>query len=87
MPGAKQLEWIDLIDKRTHRFKSAAELKKLFADAGVELDRPTAAHCQSGGRAAVMAFGLELMGGKGREELLSQLVGVGKRRRHADRQA
>ena len=30
----------------------------------VALDKPTATHCQSGGRAAVMAFGLELMGAK-----------------------
>lgn len=62
IPGAKQLEWIDLIDKPTHRFKSPDELKKVFAAAGIELDRPTATHCQSGGRAAVMAYGLELMG-------------------------
>jgi len=64
IPGAKQLEWIDLIDKQTQRFKSAAELRKVFASAGVALDRPTATHCQSGGRASVMAFGLELMGAK-----------------------
>jgi thiosulfate/3-mercaptopyruvate sulfurtransferase len=64
VPGAKHLEWIDLIDKPTHRFKPPAELQKLFAAAGVRLDRPTATHCQSGGRAAVMAYGLELMGAK-----------------------
>ena len=64
IPGAKQLEWSDLIDNKTHRFKSAADLRKLFADAGVALDRPTATYCQSGGRAAVMAFGMELMGAK-----------------------
>jgi thiosulfate/3-mercaptopyruvate sulfurtransferase len=62
MPGAKHLEWIDLIDKTTHRFKSPAELKKLFDDAGIDLEKSTATHCQSGGRAAVMAYGLELMG-------------------------
>lgn len=64
IPGAKQLEWIDLIDKDSHRFKSPDELKKLFDAAGIELDRPTATHCQSGGRASVMAYGLELMGAK-----------------------
>lgn len=62
IPGAKHLEWDDLIDEDTHQFKSASELKALFAQAGIELDRPTSTHCQSGGRAAVMAFGLELMG-------------------------
>jgi 3-mercaptopyruvate sulfurtransferase SseA len=30
----------------------------------VRLDRPTATYCQSGGRAAVMVFGLELMGAR-----------------------
>jgi thiosulfate/3-mercaptopyruvate sulfurtransferase len=64
IPGAKHLEWIDLIDKDTHRFKPPADLAKLFDSAGVRLDRPTATHCQSGGRAAVMAYGLELMGAK-----------------------
>lgn len=64
VPGARHLEWIDLIDKDTHRFKPPAELKKLFDAAGIALDRPTATHCQSGGRAAVMAYGLELMGAR-----------------------
>jgi len=64
MPGAKQLEWTDLLEADTQRFKPAGELKKLFADAGIALDKPTATHCQSGGRASVMAFGMELMGAK-----------------------
>ncbi len=64
MPGAKQMEWTDLLEPATLRFKPADDLKKLFADAGIALDKPTATHCQSGGRASVMAFGLELMGAK-----------------------
>lgn len=64
IPGAKQLEWIDLLDKDTQRFKGSGDMKKLFDGAGIKLDEPTATHCQSGGRAAVMAFGLELMGAK-----------------------
>jgi thiosulfate/3-mercaptopyruvate sulfurtransferase len=64
IPGAKHLEWSDLIAPETHRFKDAAELKRLFDRAGVDLNRPTASHCQSGGRASVMAFGLELMGAR-----------------------
>lgn len=64
IPGAKQLEWVDLIDKDTRRFKPAGEVKKLFADAGIDLSKTTATHCQSGGRASVMAFALELMGAK-----------------------
>jgi len=64
IPGAKHLEWIDLVDLDTQRFKSPKALCQLFDRAGVELDRPTAAYCQSGGRASVMAFGMELMGAK-----------------------
>lgn len=62
IPGAKHLEWIDLIDKKTQRFKTVAELRGLFQASGIELARPTATHCQSGGRASVVAFGMELMG-------------------------
>ena len=64
IPGAKQLEWTDLLEPATQRFKPSDELKKLFSDAGIALDKPTATHCQSGGRASVMAFGMELMGAK-----------------------
>jgi len=64
IPGAKHLEWSDLIDQKTQRFKSPEELQHLFDQAGIDLDRPTASHCNGGGRAAVMAFGLELMGAK-----------------------
>jgi len=62
IPRAKHLEWTDLIDKPTQRFKTSDQLRQLFAAAGIELDKPTATYCQSGGRASVMAFGLELMG-------------------------
>lgn len=63
IPGAKNLEWIDLIDKPTQRFKGPAELRSLFQAAGIDLGRGTATYCQSGGRASVMAFAMELMGG------------------------
>lgn len=62
IPGAKQLEWIDLIDKKTHRFKSPADLRKLLEQTGIAIDKPTATYCQSGGRAAVMAFTMEVVG-------------------------
>lgn len=62
IPGAKHLEWSDLIEPQTQRFKPASELQKLFDDAGIELDKPAAAHCQSGGRSSVMVFAMELMG-------------------------
>jgi thiosulfate/3-mercaptopyruvate sulfurtransferase len=62
IPGAKPLEWSDLLEPTGQRFRSPEELKKRFAEAGIQLDQPTVAHCQGGGRAAVMAFGMELMG-------------------------
>jgi len=64
IPGAKHLEWSDLIDKQTQRFKPPAAIRDLFEQAGIEVDRPTATHCQGGGRSSFMAFGLELMGAK-----------------------
>jgi thiosulfate/3-mercaptopyruvate sulfurtransferase len=64
IPGAKHLEWIDLLDKTSQRFKSSDEITKLFKDAGIDPAAKTATHCQSGGRASVMAFALELMGAK-----------------------
>lgn len=64
IPGAKHLEWSDLLDKETQQFKPADQIRKLFQDAGINVNQPTATHCQGGGRASVMAFGLELMGAK-----------------------
>jgi thiosulfate/3-mercaptopyruvate sulfurtransferase len=62
IPGAKHLEWSDLIDAETGRLKPADKLRELFEKAGINLQQPAVTHCQSGGRASVMAFGLELMG-------------------------
>jgi len=64
IPGAKHLEWSATLDPKTGRFKSPAELAKLLEDAGIDPKKPSTTYCQSGGRASVMAFVLELMGGK-----------------------
>jgi thiosulfate/3-mercaptopyruvate sulfurtransferase len=64
IPGAVHQEWTDAIDKKTQRFKSAGELIELFKQNQIDLARPTVTYCQSGGRAAVLAFTLELMGVK-----------------------
>jgi thiosulfate/3-mercaptopyruvate sulfurtransferase len=63
IPGAKNLDWSDLIDK-DGRFKSADELRQLFKERDISLKGPAVTYCQSGGRASVMAFALELMGAK-----------------------
>ncbi len=64
MPGAKHLDWTNLIDPETQRFKKANELRRLFDNADIDLEGPLACHCQSGARASVMVFALELMGAK-----------------------
>lgn len=64
IPGATHKEWTEVIDKKTQRFKRPQELTRLFQEAGIKLDQPSVTYCQSGGRAAVMAFALELMGVK-----------------------
>lgn len=64
IPGALHLEWTKAIDPRTQRFKSPEELTKIFRAAGIDPTRPSVTYCQSGGRAAVLAFTLELMGGR-----------------------
>ena len=60
--GAIHREWSDLVNAQTGRFKSPAELAALLRESGIDAKRPTVTYCQSGGRAAVMAFALELMG-------------------------
>lgn len=62
IPGARHLEWSDLLDPETGRFRTAAELSAKFLAAGIDPGRPAVTHCQTGGRASVMVFGLELMG-------------------------
>ena len=64
IPSAIHLEWSDAIDKKTERFKGPEELARILKKAGIDPARPSATYCQSSGRAAVMAFTLELMGAK-----------------------
>jgi thiosulfate/3-mercaptopyruvate sulfurtransferase len=62
IPGAVNLEWKQLVDTKTNKFKSAGELGLLFKKAGIDLTKPAVTYCQSGGRSSVMAFALDLMG-------------------------
>jgi thiosulfate/3-mercaptopyruvate sulfurtransferase len=64
IPGATHLEWTECIDPKTKRFKTPAELQRLFQDRNIDVNQPVVTYCQSGGRASVMAFTLELMGGR-----------------------
>ena len=63
IPGAVNLDWVNVLDAGNgKRFKPGPELRKLLTSAGVYRGGPLAVHCQSGGRASVMVFALELMG-------------------------
>ena len=62
VPGAAHLEWTDLLDAKTKEFKPAGELAKLIAERKIDISKSCVTYCQGGGRAAVMAFGLRLMG-------------------------
>jgi thiosulfate/3-mercaptopyruvate sulfurtransferase len=64
IPGATALEWKDVLDSDGERFLKPAELDALFTKKQVKLDGPCVTYCQGGGRAAVLAFALELMGAK-----------------------
>jgi thiosulfate/3-mercaptopyruvate sulfurtransferase len=64
VPGSKHLEWVNLLDAKTGRLKTAPAIIKLFEGAGIDPKKPATTFCQSGGRASVMAFTYELMTGK-----------------------
>ena len=64
IPGAVHLEWSDLIDPATGKYLEQPELIKLMKVRNIDVDKPAITYCQSGGRAAVTAFGLELAGAK-----------------------
>jgi thiosulfate/3-mercaptopyruvate sulfurtransferase len=64
IPSAMHLEWTQALDAQTQRFKTVDELRKIFKQAGIDPAQPSVTYCQSGGRAAVMAFTLELMGNR-----------------------
>jgi len=64
VPGAVHLEWTETLDPKTKRIKSPAELRALLNDRHIDVNKPVVTYCQSGGRAAAVAFALELMGGR-----------------------
>ena len=64
IPGAIHFEWTDALDPKTKRFKSPAEIQALINERHIDVNKPVVTYCQSGGRAAALAFTLELMGGK-----------------------
>jgi thiosulfate/3-mercaptopyruvate sulfurtransferase len=56
------LYWEDLLDPQTKAFKPAAELERLFNEAGIRKSDEVITYCQVGMRASVDLFALHLMG-------------------------
>src|SRR3546814_11679827 len=48
--------------RQDRTFKNAAELERLYLEAGIDLGRPITTTCGSGATAAVLALGLYLIG-------------------------
>lgn len=62
VPFAQQCEWTNLVNPKTGRVLPPDQLTALLKSHEISLDKPAVTYCQSGGRASVMAFALELMG-------------------------
>lgn len=61
IPGARHLFFRDLL-REDGTFREEAELRALFADAGIDPDRPLVASCGSGVTASVLLFAARLIG-------------------------
>jgi thiosulfate/3-mercaptopyruvate sulfurtransferase len=62
IPGSRNVPFDGVTDPRTRQLRSAEELRQLFDEAGVRLDRPIVASCGSGVTACALAFALYLIG-------------------------
>ena len=62
IPGSRNLPFDLLVDSASGTMKPATEIKRLFAEAGVDLARPIVTSCGSGVTASLLAFGLYLIG-------------------------
>lgn len=61
IPGSIHIEWTDNLDP-SGKFKSNAELKAMYDDAGVTADKEVVSYCQGGYRAAHSYIALRLLG-------------------------
>jgi thiosulfate/3-mercaptopyruvate sulfurtransferase len=62
IPGAYNLPYAALVDPQSGTFLPADALRQRFVEAGLDLDRPVVTSCGSGVTAAILAFGLHLIG-------------------------
>jgi thiosulfate/3-mercaptopyruvate sulfurtransferase len=65
IPGSRNLPFDRVTDPRTRQVRGADELRALFREAGVALDRPIVTSCGSGVTACALAFALHLIGHPG----------------------
>jgi thiosulfate/3-mercaptopyruvate sulfurtransferase len=60
IPGSLNLPWTDILENGA--LKSPDALRRAFADAGVDIDRPVITTCGSGVSAAILSLALEQLG-------------------------
>lgn len=66
VPSALHLDWIDLLDEPSYEagprfFKPKDVMERMLADLGLRRDKTVITYCQSGNRAALCSFVLELL--------------------------
>ena len=62
IPGSRNLPYNRLVDPDTGAVRSPDELRALFEDAGIDVEKPVTTTCGSGVTASLLAFGLHLIG-------------------------
>ncbi len=63
MPGARNLDSVDVLDPTTHRFLPADQLRSLIADRGVQPEVEVALYCRLAERSSLLWFALhEILG-------------------------
>lgn len=62
VPGAKRLEWSELVDAKSGKLLPAEALREKFASLGVDPKEPTISYCRTGGRASVTVLALAALG-------------------------
>ena len=62
IPGARHLEWSDLVEPVTGRFRPTPDVLQLLKDRGIDLNRPIVTFSNTRSRSSSIAFPLELAG-------------------------
>lgn len=65
IPGSRNLPFDRVTDPQSRQLRDAEELRRLFDEAGVSLERPIVTSCGSGVTACAVAFAAHLLGHSG----------------------